>query len=129
MTPNLKCYTWALKECQRYGEKWSKRWAHEPTLIRILAEVPEIMAHHAFPVNGELYPTWDRFLQDFLKRGKLVTHIFITNHLQVYSLPLLGMCVLADGFACLFSQALKKNSKNVKAAMFDYKKSHVSYGV
>lgn len=69
VTPYLKCYSWAVKECQRYGEKWSKKWAHEPTLIRVSAEIPEIMAHHATPVNTELYPTWDKFLQDFLKRG------------------------------------------------------------
>lgn len=69
VTPYLKCYSWAVKECQRYGEKWTKKWAHEPTLIRVSAEIPEIMAHHATPVNSELYPTWDKFLQDFLKRG------------------------------------------------------------
>lgn len=23
----LRCYSWALKEEQRYGEKWSKKWA------------------------------------------------------------------------------------------------------
>ena len=69
VTPYLKCYSWAVKECQRYGEKWIKKWAHEPTLIRVSAEVPEIIAHHATPVNSDLYPTWDRFLQDFLKRG------------------------------------------------------------
>ena len=69
VTPYLKCYSWAVKECQRYGEKWTKKWAHEPTLIRVSAEIPEIMAHHATPVNSDLYPSWDRFLQDFLKRG------------------------------------------------------------
>lgn len=69
VTPYLKCYSWAVKECQRYGEKWNKKWAHEPTLIRVSAEIPEIMAHHATPVNNELYPTWEKFLQDFLKRG------------------------------------------------------------
>ena len=70
VTPHLKCYSWALKECQRYGEKWSKKWAHEPTFIRVSAEIPEILAHHAIPVNRELYPTWDKFLEDFLKRGQ-----------------------------------------------------------
>ena len=24
---HLRCYPWALKEAQRYGEKWSKKWA------------------------------------------------------------------------------------------------------
>ncbi|KAJ7365834.1 hypothetical protein OS493_002555 [Desmophyllum pertusum] len=24
VTPYLKCYSWAVKECQRYGEKWNK---------------------------------------------------------------------------------------------------------
>lgn len=75
VTPYLKCYSWAVKECQRYGEKWNKKWAHEPTLIRVSAEVPEIMAHHATPVNSELYPTWDRFLQDFLKRGQWIVQL------------------------------------------------------
>lgn len=72
VTPYLKCYSWAVKECQRYGEKWTKKWAHEPTLIRVSAEIPEIMAHHATPVNSDLYPSWDRFLQDFLKRGGVI---------------------------------------------------------
>lgn len=72
VTPYLKCYSWAVKECQRYGEKWNKKWAHEPTLIRVSAEIPEIMAHHATPVSHDLYPTWDKFLQDFLKRGGVI---------------------------------------------------------
>lgn len=24
---HLKCYTWALKEEKRYGDKWEKKWA------------------------------------------------------------------------------------------------------
>ncbi|PFX15030.1 IQ domain-containing protein H [Stylophora pistillata] len=72
VTPYLKCYSWAVKECQRYGEKWNKKWAHEPTLIRVSAEIPEIIAHHATPVSSDLYPTWDKFLQDFLKRGGVI---------------------------------------------------------
>lgn len=70
ITPHLKCYQWALKECNRYGEKWSKKWAHEPTLIKVSAEIADILIQHATPVKKSLYPTWDRFLQDFLKRGK-----------------------------------------------------------
>ena len=27
VTEHLKCYTWALKEEKRYGDKWSKKWA------------------------------------------------------------------------------------------------------
>lgn len=72
VTAHLACYSWALRECQRYGDKWSKTWAHEPTLIRVSAEIPEIIAQCATPVNNELYPTWNSFLQDFLKRGGIV---------------------------------------------------------
>ncbi|EDO37640.1 predicted protein, partial [Nematostella vectensis] len=72
VTPHLKCYSWALKECQRYGEKWAKKWAHEPTLIKVSAEIPDILSRHAHPVNSELYPTWEGFLHDFLKRGGVV---------------------------------------------------------
>lgn len=72
VTSHLECYSWALKECQRYGDKWSQRWAHEPTLVRISAEVPTIIAQHATPVNKELYPTWSIFVQYFLKRGGII---------------------------------------------------------
>ncbi|KAK3732917.1 hypothetical protein QZH41_012675, partial [Actinostola sp. cb2023] len=72
VTPYLKCYQWALKECNRYGEKWSKKWAHEPTLIKVSAEIAEILISHAQPVKKVLYPSWDLFLQDFLKRGGVI---------------------------------------------------------
>ncbi|CAB4043189.1 Hypothetical predicted protein, partial [Paramuricea clavata] len=69
VTPYLSCYAAAWKECQRYGEKWSKKWAHEPMLIRIAAEIPTILAQHGSPVSKEGYTTWEKFLEVFLQRG------------------------------------------------------------
>ena len=59
-----------MKECQRYGEKWIKSWAHEPTLNKVSAEIPSILQSYALTVNQKMYPTWDKYLADFLKRGK-----------------------------------------------------------
>ena len=67
--PHLDCYVAALKECQRYGEKWSKKWAHEPTLIKVTAEIPGILARHGSTASKEAYPTWEKFLEAFLQRG------------------------------------------------------------
>ena len=69
VTPYLSCYAAAWKECQRYGEKWSKKWAHEPMLIKIAAEIPTILAQHGSPVSKEGYTTWEKFLEVFLQRG------------------------------------------------------------
>ena len=55
---HLKCYDWCVKEAQRYGAKWSKKWAQEPAYRKILAELPEIIANHSIPINTDVYPTW-----------------------------------------------------------------------
>ena len=76
VTPYLRCYSAAWKECQRYGEKWSKKWAHEPTLIKITAEIPAILAQHGSPVSKDGYTTWEMFLEVFLQRGMIVRLCF-----------------------------------------------------
>ena len=69
VTPHLRCHTWAKKESERYGEKWSKRWAQEPAYIKIHAEIPDILAKHAQPVNKKVFPAWEVFLEAFLSQG------------------------------------------------------------
>jgi len=33
---HLKCYTWALKEEKRYGDKWEKKWAQVSLLLALI---------------------------------------------------------------------------------------------
>ncbi|KAJ8304824.1 hypothetical protein KUTeg_018407 [Tegillarca granosa] len=72
ISKHLPCYNWALKECRRYGEKWSKKWAQEAAYIKIHAEIPDVLAEHAMPVHTELYPTWEKFLDAFLSQGGVI---------------------------------------------------------
>lgn len=72
ISPHLNCYSAAVKECERYGDKWGKKWAHEPTLHKIAAEIPTILAQHGTPVSQREYPTWEKFLEAFLQRGGII---------------------------------------------------------
>ncbi|XP_038076728.1 IQ domain-containing protein H-like [Patiria miniata] len=72
ITPHLRCHSWAKKEAARYGEKWAKKWAQEPAYIKIRAEVPDILANNATPINKKLYSSWPKFLEAFLSQGGVI---------------------------------------------------------
>lgn len=72
ITKHLNCHKWALKQAERYGSKWSKRWAQEPTTIKIYGELPEIIYNHLKIVNTTLYPSVEKFLLAFTKSGGVI---------------------------------------------------------
>ena len=69
---HLSCHSWVVRESQRYGAKWSKKWAQENAIKRILAELPDILASHAHPVNERLFPTWKEFQDEFFNQGGII---------------------------------------------------------
>ena len=72
VTKFLSCHKWALKQAERYGSKWSKRWAQEPTTIKIYGELPEIIYNNLNIVNTTLFPSVDKFLVAFTKSGGVI---------------------------------------------------------
>ncbi|KAL5249318.1 hypothetical protein ACHWQZ_G018246 [Mnemiopsis leidyi] len=72
ITSFLSCHKWALKQAERYGSKWSKRWAQEPTTIKIYSELPEIIYNHLKIVNTTLFPSVEKFLVAFTKSGGVI---------------------------------------------------------
>lgn len=75
VTSHLSCHSWVVKESQRYGSKWNKRWAQENAIKRILAELSGILACHAHPVDKQLFPTWVDFLEEFYNQGGIIEGI------------------------------------------------------
>eukprot|EP00116_Pleurobrachia_bachei_P001193 sb/3461455/ len=72
VTQFLSCHKWALKQAERYGNKWGKRWAQEPTIIKIYSELPEIIYNNLKVVNKTLFPSIDKFLVAFTKSGGVI---------------------------------------------------------
>lgn len=68
---HLRCYMWARKECERYGDKWTKKWAQEPVFNKIHSELPSILENHCVSVNKKVYTSWQYYLNAFLSRGML----------------------------------------------------------
>ncbi|XP_065912018.1 IQ domain-containing protein H-like isoform X2 [Dysidea avara] len=72
VTDHLKCYSWALKERDRFGEKWNKRWAQEYTIQRVISELPDILSSETRFSDPNLYTDWDSFLDAFLFKGGVI---------------------------------------------------------
>jgi len=39
---HMKCYPWARKECDRYGDKWSKKWAQVSFIEQLSRETSTV---------------------------------------------------------------------------------------
>ena len=42
----------------------------EPTYVKILEEIPEVLNKHGKPANTKVYETWEAFQNAFLAQGK-----------------------------------------------------------
>lgn len=72
MAQYLPCYDWVVKEANRYGSKWTKRWAQEKAITTITSYLAGILAEHAQAADTALYPQWEDFLRDFLQMGGII---------------------------------------------------------
>ncbi len=39
ISKHLSCYTWALKEMNKFGDKWTKRWAYVHFFIKLITKI------------------------------------------------------------------------------------------
>ena len=67
---HLQCYQSIVRERERYGNKWSKQWARQSSRNRVISELSSVLAVHATPVDTGAFPSWNQYLQTFLKSGK-----------------------------------------------------------
>ena len=69
---HLSCHPWLVRESQRYGDKWTKKWAQEKALKLVTTELPAILASHAHPLDPAHFSTWSEFLAMFVSEGGLI---------------------------------------------------------
>ena len=69
LASHLTCYTWAVKEAKRYGEKWNKKWAREKAYMKILAEIPDILEEYAIVSDKKQFTSWKHYLSDYFSKG------------------------------------------------------------
>ena len=72
VTSHLSCHSWVVRESQRYGAKWNKKWAQENAIKRITDELPDILESHTHPVDRQLFPTWAKFREEFFNQGGII---------------------------------------------------------
>jgi hypothetical protein len=87
VSKHMACYNAAVKEAKRYGDKWSKKWAQEATLRKVIVELPELLVKQATPVNKDIYPTWEKFVDAFLSHGGVI---------EAYAPSDSATCITAD---------------------------------
>ncbi|KAI3380785.1 hypothetical protein SNEBB_006683 [Seison nebaliae] len=66
---HLQCYTWVLSERKKYGDKWKRRWAHEPAYSKIIMEIPTILQQHLKILDCKIYNTPKKFFGTFLNES------------------------------------------------------------
>eukprot|EP00111_Clytia_hemisphaerica_P002942 TCONS_00008338-protein len=69
---HLNCYGMALREREKYGEKWSQPWCYESTYNAILIELPHILEKELVIIDEFLFPKSSNFLKIFCRNGGIL---------------------------------------------------------
>ncbi|CAF0827492.1 unnamed protein product [Adineta ricciae] len=69
---HLPCYKSTLKEAARFGDKWSIRWAHEQSYVKVLSELPAVLEKHTVCINKSLYNGWQTYSKVFFAQGGII---------------------------------------------------------